>query len=168
MTISYFLNACNCDLNCDYCTKKLHIEAVQKDLDNPSLLDQFMRPSKTALLDSIDDIQDQQFIDDYTLPAVMNDQDRLLVDTVDDEVYGGLYQQRDQEIESFESYEEGIEVISLKKALEKYPWIRRREKRWLCIGEKYMWKALSKDKDEVTRKVAENDEKVIPAGMYNM
>ena len=56
-----------------------------------------------------------------TLPVVNTDNNTLRVETVD-EVYGGLYQQRDQDVESFESYEDGIEVISLKKALEKYPW----------------------------------------------
>ena len=112
-------------MNCDHCDKKQHINAVQQEIQNPSLLDQFMAPTKSSFFDSIDDIQDQQFIDDYTLPAVLDGDNRLLVQSVDEEVYGGLYQQRDQEIEAFESYEEGIEVISLKKALEKYPWIRR-------------------------------------------
>ena len=38
-------------------------------------------------------------------------------------MFGGSYRQRDQEVESFESYEDGIEVLSLARALAKYDWI---------------------------------------------
>ena len=164
---SYFLNNC-CDRKCDHCEKKQHIDAVQKEIDQPSLLDQFMSPAKSSFFDAIDAIQDQQFIDDYTLPAVLDDSNRLLVQSVDEEVYGGLYQQRDQDIETFESYEEGIEVISLKKALEKYPWIRMRSSCGFTVGEKYMWKALAKDKDAITRAVAANDETVFSVAYSNV
>ena len=41
------------------------------------------------------------------------------------DVYGGAYRQRDQVVEEFESYDDGIEVLSLRKALQKYDWIRQ-------------------------------------------
>ena len=40
------------------------------------------------------------------------------------DVYGGEYRQRDQTVEEYESFEDGIEVLCLAKALAKYPWIR--------------------------------------------
>ena len=40
------------------------------------------------------------------------------------EIYGGRYIQRDQTIETVESFEDGIEVISLGNALAKYDWFR--------------------------------------------
>ena len=58
-------------------------------------------------------------------------------------MYGGEYRQRDQVVEEYESFEDGIEVLCLAKA-----------------REKYMWRAMSPDKDEITRAVAENDKTV--------
>lgn len=75
-------------------------------------------------------------------------------------MYGGEYRQRDQVVEEYESFEDGIEVLCLAKALEKYPWIRETAPSRSCLGEKYMWRAMSPDKDEITRAVAENDKTV--------
>lgn len=66
------------------------------------------------------------------------------------EIFGGVYQQRDQSVETFESFEDGIEVLSLKKALKKYDWLEA----------KYLWRVIPAMKDEITRAVAENDKKV--------
>lgn len=90
----------------------------------PTLLDTFMK-GKSSLLDTLDDIQDDAFAEEPSTSAVIADADKMVVDTTD-EVYGGFYQQRDQSVENFESYEDGIEVISLKTAMEKYPWFGRR------------------------------------------
>lgn len=75
-------------------------------------------------------------------------------------MYGGEYRQRDQVVEEYESFEDGIEVLCLAKALEKYPWIREPAPMPSHVGEKYMWRAMSPDKDEITRAVAENDKTV--------
>ena len=75
-------------------------------------------------------------------------------------MYGGEYRQRDQVVEEYESFEDGIEVLCLAKALEKYPWIREPVPMPSRVGEKYMWRAMSPDKDEITRAVAENDKTV--------
>ena len=40
------------------------------------------------------------------------------------EIYGGKYVQRDQTIETVESFEAGIEVITSGHALAKYDWFR--------------------------------------------
>ena len=76
------------------------------------------------------------------------------------DVYGGEYRQRDQVVEEYESFEDGIEVRCRAKALEKYPWIRSGRMGVSPIGEKYMWKAMSPEKDDITRAVAENDKTV--------
>jgi Fe-S cluster assembly scaffold protein SufB len=44
-----------------------------------------------------------------------------------------------------EAYEDKLEMMDIKAALKKYSWL-----------EDYMWKVVSKDKDEYTRKVADN------------
>ena len=44
-----------------------------------------------------------------------------------------------------EAYEGKIELMDVKAALKKYSWL-----------EDYMWKTVSKDKDEFTKKVAED------------
>ena len=75
-------------------------------------------------------------------------------------MYGGEYRQRDQVVEEHESFEDGIEVLCLAKALEKYPWIREPAPMPSRVGEKYMWRAMSPDKDEITRAVAKNDKTV--------
>ena len=89
------------------------------------------------MLNALDDLEDETFADDVEplslpLPVAMTNNGTTVKidDTVDDEVYGGFYQQRDQTIESTESYEEGIEVITLKDALAKYPWFG---KRFYCL-----------------------------------
>ena len=96
----------------------------------PSLLDQFM--NNHSILNALDEVEDEAFADDeepLALPlpvATSNNGTAVKIDeTVDDEVYGGFYQQRDQTIENTESFEEGIEVITLKDALSKYPWFGR-------------------------------------------
>jgi len=61
----------------------------------------------------------------------------------------GSFFQKDQHIVHAKSEAEGIEVLSLKDALEKYSWMN-----------KYYWNAVKKDKDRYTRFVArQKDEK---------
>ena len=55
----------------------------------------------------------------------------------------GSYLQMDQDIVHSECSEEGIEVLSYKKAMEKYDGLKE-----------YDWKVVSPDKDEVTKYVA--------------
>jgi len=61
----------------------------------------------------------------------------------------GSYLQMDQDIVHAECSEEGIEVLSYKRAMEKYSWLKE-----------YAWKVVSPEKDEVTKYVAaQNDPK---------
>jgi len=55
----------------------------------------------------------------------------------------GSYLQMNQDVVHAECHQEGIEVLSYKKAMEKYDWLRD-----------YNWKAVDKDKDEITKYVA--------------
>jgi len=55
----------------------------------------------------------------------------------------GSYLQMDQDIVHAECREEGIEVLSYKRAMEKYDWLKD-----------YAWKVVSPEKDEVTKYVA--------------
>jgi Fe-S cluster assembly scaffold protein SufB len=55
----------------------------------------------------------------------------------------GSFFQIDQEIKQAASTEEGVEVLTIKEALEKYEWLRE-----------YSWNAVPKDKDQYTRYVA--------------
>ena len=59
----------------------------------------------------------------------------------------GSYLQMNQDVVHAECREEGIEVLSYKKAMEKYDWLRD-----------YNWKAVDKDKDEITKYVAAQDD----------
>ena len=85
------------------------------------LLDQFMTSKQPSLLSTLDDIKDDAFMDEETKPTLVTTNQTVQLDTASDEVYGGFYQQRDQQVEQFQTYEDGIEVLSLKEALEKYP-----------------------------------------------
>ena len=86
-----------------------------------SLLDQFMTSKQPSLLSTLDDIKDDAFIDEEAKPTLVTSNQTVQLDTTNDEVYGGFYQQRDQQVEQFQTYEDGIEVLSLKEALAKYP-----------------------------------------------
>lgn len=55
----------------------------------------------------------------------------------------GTYLQMDQDVVQAECGESGIEVLSYKKAMEKYDWLKD-----------YAWKVVSPEKDDVTRYVA--------------
>jgi len=55
----------------------------------------------------------------------------------------GTYIQMDQNIVHAECAEEGIEVLSYKRGMEKYDWLKE-----------YAWKVVSAEKDEVTKYVA--------------
>jgi Fe-S cluster assembly scaffold protein SufB len=59
----------------------------------------------------------------------------------------GSYLQMDQDIIHAECNQEGIEVLSYKKAFEKYDWLKD-----------YAWKVVSAEKDEVTQYVAAQKE----------
>ena len=85
------------------------------------LLDQVMTSKQPSLLSTLDDIKDDAFMDEETKPTLVTTNQTVQIDTASDEVYGGFYQQRDQQVEQFQTYEDGIEVLSLKEALEKYP-----------------------------------------------
>ena len=85
------------------------------------LLDQFMTSKQPSLLSTLDDIKDDAFMDEETKPTLVTTNQTVQLDTASDEVYGGFYQQRDQQVEQFQTYEDGIEVLSLKEALAKYP-----------------------------------------------
>ena len=86
-----------------------------------SLLDQFMTSKQPSLLSTLDDIKDDAFMDEETKPTLVTTNQTVQLDTASDEVYRGIYQQRDQQVEQFQTYEDGIEVLSLKEALAKYP-----------------------------------------------
>ena len=74
------------------------------------------------------------------------DQERLAQSGIDLSMENrcGSYLQMDQDIFHAECSAEGIEVLSYKKAMEKYDWMKE-----------YEWKVVSKDKDEITRYVAD-------------
>ncbi|MGA7797752.1 MAG: SufD family Fe-S cluster assembly protein, partial [Methanoregula sp.] len=55
----------------------------------------------------------------------------------------GSYLQMNQDVVHAECHQEGIEVLSYRKAMEKYDWLKD-----------YNWKAVDKDKDEITKYVA--------------
>jgi uncharacterized protein len=55
----------------------------------------------------------------------------------------GTYIQMDQDIVAEECGEAGIEVLSYKRAMEKYDWLKD-----------YVWKVVSPDKDDITKYVA--------------
>ena len=80
-----------------------------------------MTYKQPSLLSTLDDIKDDAFIDEEAKPTLVTSNQTVQLDTTNDEVYGGFYQQRDQQVEQFQTYEDGIEVLSLKEALAKYP-----------------------------------------------
>jgi len=75
-----------------------------------------------------------------------DDQDRIVQSGIDFNLENrcGSYLQMDQDVVQSECRQEGIEVLSFKKAMEMHPWLKD-----------YLWKAVSKDKDEITKYVAE-------------
>jgi Fe-S cluster assembly scaffold protein SufB len=82
-------------------------------------------------------------------PLSKVDQERLAQSGIDLTMKNrcGSYLQMDQEIVHAECEQEGIEVLSYKKAMEKYGWLKD-----------YNWKVVSPDKDEITRYVAAQKE----------
>ena len=74
-------------------------------------------------------------------------------------MYGGEYRQRDQVVEEYESFEDGIEVLCLAKALEKYPWIREPAPMPSRVGDMIILHPLPRV-NEITRAVAKNDKTV--------
>ena len=86
-----------------------------------SLIEQSQQNKQPSLLSTLDDIKDDAFIDEEAKPTLVTSNQTVQLDTTNDEVYGGFYQQRDQQVEQFQTYEDGIEVLSLKEALAKYP-----------------------------------------------
>ncbi len=58
----------------------------------------------------------------------------------------GSFFQIDQEIKQASSTGEGVEVLTIKEALEKYEWLRE-----------YSWNAVARDKDQYTRYVASQE-----------
>lgn len=77
------------------------------------------------------------------------DQERLAQSGIDLAMKNrcGSYLQMDQEVVHAECMQEGIEVLSYKKAMEKYDWLKE-----------YNWKVVSSEKDDVTKYVAAQKE----------
>jgi uncharacterized protein len=73
------------------------------------------------------------------------DQERLVQSGIDlnTENRCGSYLQMNQDVVQAECTQKGIEVLSYKQAMEKYDWLKE-----------YNWKAVSPEKDEITRYVA--------------
>jgi hypothetical protein len=73
------------------------------------------------------------------------DQERLVQSGIDLEMKNrcGSFLQVNQDVIHAECTDEGIEVLSYKRAMEKYDWLKD-----------YAWKVVSPDKDEITRYVA--------------
>ncbi|MCX6691570.1 MAG: SufD family Fe-S cluster assembly protein [Methanoregula sp.] len=84
-----------------------------------------------------------------TPPLSKEDQERLAQSGIDLSMKNrcGSYLQMDQDIVHAECEQEGIEVLSYKKAMEKYDGLKG-----------YNWKVVSPDKDEITRYVAAQKE----------
>ena len=82
-------------------------------------------------------------------PLSKEDQERLSQSGIDLAMKNrcGSYLQMDQDIVHAECEQEGIEVLSYKKAMEKYNWLKG-----------YNWKVVSPEKDEITRYVAAQKE----------
>ena len=74
------------------------------------------------------------------------DQDRIAQAGIDLAMKNrcGSYLQMDQDIVQAECSQQGIEVLSFKKAMEKYDGLKE-----------YTWQAVSLEKDDITRYVAE-------------
>ncbi|MFA5330921.1 MAG: SufD family Fe-S cluster assembly protein [Methanoregula sp.] len=84
---------------------------------------------------------------ELTAPGISkDDQERIVQSGIDFNLENrcGSYLQMNQDVVESECREEGIEVLSFKKAMEKHAWLKD-----------YVWKAVSKDKDEITKYVAE-------------
>ena len=112
-----------------------------------SLLDSFLNSSsiekreiegkevggkRVSILEKVNQVDDDAFLEETNLsqPAQL-DSDVVKIEVTDgkivemrwsEDVYGGSYVQRDQSVETFESFEDGIEVLSLAHAIEKYDW----------------------------------------------
>ena len=78
-------------------------------------------------------------------PLSKADQERLVQSGIDLTMKNrcGSYLQMDQDIVHAECEQEGIEVLSYKKAMEKYDWLKS-----------YAWKVVSPEKDDITKYVA--------------
>ncbi len=78
-------------------------------------------------------------------PLSKADQERLAQSGIDLAMKNrcGSYLQMDQDIVHSECSQEGIEVLTYKKAMEKYDWMKE-----------YSWKVVSPEKDEITKYVA--------------
>ena len=150
--------------------------------NNTSLLDSFLNSSsiekreiegredegkRVSILEKVNQVDDDAFLEEAnpSQPAHL-DSDVVKIEVTDgrvvemkqsEDVYGGSYIQRDQNVETFESFEDGIEVLSLAHAIEKYDWFGSFLFPYSWIASKYMWRALSKEKNDITRAVAEND-----------
>lgn len=58
----------------------------------------------------------------------------------------GTFLQKDQEVQNFASFYQGVEVMSIKSAMEKYDWVKD-----------YFWKILRRDQDEFTKEADSED-----------
>ena len=94
-------------------------------------------------LDEFDDapVPHSYLADDDMCALPESDQKRLIMAGMDvtQKERGGTYFQKDTEVIHCHSQQEGIEVIPIKKALEKYNWV-----------EEYYWKLVSVDADKYT------------------
>jgi len=90
----------------------------------------------------------------YNLSAEDKERLKLTGIEIDGSRRSGSFIQTDQNITHAPSSMDGIEMLPIAIALEKYP----------EIAEKYFWNIVSKDKDEYTRFVAETEEKNGPKG----
>jgi hypothetical protein len=94
-------------------------------------------------LDEFDDapVQHAYLADEDMCALPESDQKRLIMGGMDvtQKDRGGTYFQKDTEVIHCHSQQEGIEVIPIKKALEKYDWV-----------EEYYWKLVAVDADKYT------------------
>lgn len=58
----------------------------------------------------------------------------------------GTFLQKDQEVQNFASFYQGVEVMSIRAAMEKYDWVKD-----------YFWKILRRDQDEFTKEADSED-----------
>lgn len=65
---------------------------------------------------------------------------------LDESKRSGTYLQEDQEAKTFASFFEGVEVMSIKQAMEKYDWVKD-----------YFWRILRRDQDEFTKEADTED-----------
>ncbi|MFO8084157.1 MAG: SufD family Fe-S cluster assembly protein [Desulfobacterales bacterium] len=87
------------------------------------------------------DVSHQYLTDQDLLSIPKNEQERLIMSGLDltEKERGGTFFQKDSKVVHCKSKQEGIEVIPISQALEKYDWI-----------EDYYWKLASVDTDKYT------------------